>query len=162
MIHKRWWNHLRNALHEALAAEDEHHRIAKGMAIGVFLGFTPLFGLKTLLAIVLAFVFRASRIAAVVGVTLHDVILPFMPVVFRVEYQLGYWMMNNPHEWPPHLSRQMLSVHEWMSWTTFVTVGVPLLVGSMAISAPSAALTYWLTRVALHRRAQAKLKLGTP
>jgi len=46
---------LRRWLHEhslkLLAIRDTPEAIAGGVAIGIFFGFTPLFGLKTLLAI---------------------------------------------------------------------------------------------------------------
>ena len=157
----RWWKHLRHALEETLNAEDEHHRIAKGIAIGMFFGFSPLIGLKTLLALAFAFVLRSNKIAAVVGVTLHDVILPFMPIVFRLEYDVGYWLLNHPHELPPNLTTHELSIHQWLSWTTFVTAGVPLLVGSFFFSAPTSIVAYWTPRLVLHRRTLAKLKQRT-
>ena len=97
----------------------------------------------------------------VVGVTLHDVILPFMPIVFRLEYDVGYWLLNHPHELPPNLTTHELSIHQWLSWTTFVTAGVPLLVGSFFFSAPTSIVTYWTTRLVLHRRTLAKLKQRT-
>jgi uncharacterized protein (DUF2062 family) len=61
--------------------KDTPHAIASGAAIGVFLGFTPLFGLKTLLALLLAALFRVNKIAAVVAVSLHDLLFPLWPVV---------------------------------------------------------------------------------
>ena len=41
------------------------HQIAMGAAVGVFLAFTPTFGLQMALAIVVAFVFRISKAATV-------------------------------------------------------------------------------------------------
>jgi uncharacterized protein (DUF2062 family) len=61
--------------------KDTPQSIALGAAIGIFLGFTPLFGLKTLLALLLAALFRVNKIAAVVAVSLHDLLFPLWPVV---------------------------------------------------------------------------------
>src|SRR2546428_11283060 len=75
--------------------------IAGGVAIGIFFGFTPLFGLKTLLAILFAWLTRSNILAAVLASTLHDIVLPLMPVVYRFEYGVGYFLLSHPHHWPP-------------------------------------------------------------
>src|SRR5205085_11345266 len=61
---------------------DTPHAIALGSAIGMFFGFTPLFGLKTLLSFLGAWLFKGNKIAAVITVTLHDLLLPFVPAIF--------------------------------------------------------------------------------
>src|SRR6266550_3296721 len=55
-----------------MAIADTPHSIALGSAIGIFFGFTPLYPLKTLLSIGVAWVSRCNKIAAAVAVTLHD------------------------------------------------------------------------------------------
>src|SRR5437879_3168624 len=86
-----------------LAIRDTPNAIAGGVAIGIFFGFTPLVGLKTLLSIFFAWLTRCNIIAAAIAVTLHDVALPFMPVLFRWEYRIGYWLLSDPHQWPARL-----------------------------------------------------------
>src|SRR5512143_2340113 len=54
---------------------DTPHSIALGSAIGIFFGFTPLYPLKTLLSIGVAWIFRCNKIAAAIAVTLHDVMI---------------------------------------------------------------------------------------
>jgi len=88
-----------------LAIRDTPEAIAGGVAIGVFFGFTPLFGLKTLAAIFLAWLTRSNIIAAVIASAMHDLVLPFMPVIYHWEYSVGYWLLSKPHEWPPGLLR---------------------------------------------------------
>src|SRR6201981_1218495 len=90
-----------------LAIRDTPEAIAGGVAIGIFFGFTPLFGLKTLSAIFFAWLTGSNILAAVISGALHDVILPFMPIIYRWEYSVGYWMVRSPHQWarpvrPPH------------------------------------------------------------
>jgi hypothetical protein len=68
------WNKLKSL-------EDSPRAVAVGIAVGIFFGFTPLVGLKTLLAISVAWLLRGNRLAAAVAVTLHDIILPLMPVI---------------------------------------------------------------------------------
>ena len=57
---------------------DTPHAIAGGVAIGVFIGFTPLFGIKTLLSLGAAYLLRCNPIAAVIAVSLHDVVTPHL------------------------------------------------------------------------------------
>ena len=137
-----------------LAIRDAPNAIAGGVAIGIFFGFTPLFGLKTLLSIFFAWLMRCNLMAAAIAVTLHDIALPFMPVLYRWEYDVGYWLLSNPHRWPPRLREIQWEAYTWRNWTTFFTVGKPLLLGSVIVSAPVALLAFCFTRsvVIRHRR----------
>jgi len=137
-----------------LAIRDTPNAIAGGVAIGIFFGFTPLVGLKTLLSIFFAWLTRCNIVATAIAVTLHDIALPFMPVVFRWEYKLGYWLLSDPHQWPERLRDLHWRAREWRSWTTFFSVGRPLLLGSVIVSGPVAFLAFWSTRgiVIRHRK----------
>jgi uncharacterized protein (DUF2062 family) len=147
----RW---LREHSLKLLAIRDTPEAIAGGVAIGMFFGFTPLFGLKTIGAIFFAWVTRSNIIAAVLAGTLHDLILPVMPVIFIWEYKIGFWMLN--HEWPHGVPRMRFSLREWRDWTGMFTsrVGKPMLFGSMTIAIPLAGIAYFITKaiVARHRR----------
>ena len=74
--------------------KDTPHAIAGGVAIGVFIGFTPLFGIKTLLSLGAAYLLRCNPIAAVIAVSLHDVVTPLWPVLLRLEYDIGFWLLE--------------------------------------------------------------------
>jgi uncharacterized protein (DUF2062 family) len=142
-----------------LAIRDTPEAIAGGVAIGIFFGFTPLFGLKTLSAMVFAWLTGSNILAAVIATTLHDIILPFMPVIYLAEYRLGYWFLNA--QWPVS-ARPNWPPHAWRNWTTFVTVGKPLLVGSALCGAPVAGLFFLVTRriVARHQRKKLARQMG--
>ena len=75
---------------------DTPHSIALGSAIGIFFGFTPLYPLKTLLSIAVAWIFRCNKIAAAIAVTLHDVLIWAMPAIYVAEYQFGCWSLHRP------------------------------------------------------------------
>ena len=66
---------------QLLRVKDAPRAIALGAAVGVFFGFIPLWGVKTLLAIGLARLLRGSLVAAAIAVTLHDVLLPLVPLL---------------------------------------------------------------------------------
>jgi uncharacterized protein (DUF2062 family) len=149
-MNARRWLHEHSL--KLLAIRDTPEAIAGGVAIGVFFGFSPLFGLRTLCAICLAWLTGTNILAAVLAETAHDIVLPFMPVIYLWEYKVGYWVLNG--EWPGSVVKQVLTIQTWRSWTTFVTVGKPMLLGSAMCGAPLAVAAYFLSKrfVVRHQR----------
>lgn len=145
---QRW---LRKHSIRLLAIRDTPEAIAGGVAIGIFFGFTPLFGLKTVLAVLFAWLTGSNILAAVIAGALHNVILPFMPVIYRWEYQIGFWLVNHPHRLPPSITSLRWEHHAWHDWRTILRVGKPLLVGSLVVGTPFSALTFWFTRGIVRR-----------
>ena len=137
-----------------LDLHDAPHALAGGVAIGMFIGFTPLFGLKTLLCLAAAYLLRCNPIAAVIAVSLHDVVTPFWPVLLELEYKIGWEVLGWLHEAPAAPPSLHFHMHDVMQWTTFLGVGLPMLVGSMFLSAPAALVAYWLTLPVFRRRAE--------
>jgi len=139
-----------------LAIRDTPQAIAGGVAIGIFFGFLPVFGLKTLSAIFFAWITRSNIIAAVLAGTLHDIILPFMPVVYAAEYKVGFWLLSTPHRWPMAFRKMNWDPHAWLSWTTFLTVGKPMLFGSIVTAAPVALASFVITKIVVERHQRKK------
>ena len=138
---------------------DTPHYIALGSAIGMFFGFSPLIGLKTLLAFLIAWAFKANRTAAVITVQLHDLLLPLMPAMFFWQYRLGMWALY--HRIPQRAGFRRVALSDFMEWTTFLTVGRPILVGSLFFAVPAALLVYFGLRAVLIRsRAAAERNLA--
>ena len=148
-----WWTRLKRwmAAHHLtlMTLPDTPHAIALGSALGMFFGFTPLFGLKTLLSIVGAWLFKGNKIAAFISVTLHDIILPFWPAIFLWEYRMGMWVLHG--RLPQRPGFRHVALVDYMEWTTFLTVGRPLLVGSLFLALPAAAVVYFGLRGVLNR-----------
>jgi uncharacterized protein (DUF2062 family) len=143
---------LRTKSGELVRLKDTPSSLAKGVAVGMFFSFVPLVGLKTLLALGLTRLFRGNLLAAVITVTLHDVLLPVAPILLRWEYDLGYWLLSHPHGLPPHLQIEHEGIAALLHWSTFLTIGRPLLVGSLVFALPAALLAYYLMlRWAEHR-----------
>jgi len=141
--------------------KDTPQSIALGAAIGVLLGFTPLFGLKTLLALLLAAVFRVNKIASVVAVSLQDMVLPLWPVMLRLEFAIGYWLLHDPHQWPPRLDLHRVDYRLWLHWKQFAAVGGPTLLGSVILGVPTSLLAFFLIRTVVARRQARNLQLGS-
>ena len=151
---RRW---LKDHSLKLLAIRDTPESIAGGVAIGFFFGFTPLFGIKNISAIFLSWLTGCNILAAVIAGALHDTILPLMPVIYRWEYDLGYWLLSHPHQWPQPFTKLHWEGHPWRDWRTFFTVGKPLLVGSVIFATPFSVATFFVTRalVARHQRKKA-------
>jgi len=136
-----------------MAIADTPHSIALGSAIGIFFGFTPLYPLKTLLSIAVAWILRCNKIAAAIAVTLHDVVIWAMPAIYVAEYQLGCWSLNRP---AAHRIRfWQFGLHDYVNWHLFSRVVWPTywpaFVGSLFLAIPSAILVYLLMRLLIGR-----------
>ncbi|HEY3900568.1 MAG TPA: DUF2062 domain-containing protein [Chthoniobacter sp.] len=142
-----YWKRLREL-------RDAPHAIAGGVAIGLFWGFTPFTGLKTLLSIGTAWLCRCSKLPAVVAVSLHDVLTPIWPVIVIFEYRLGYWALSHPHHFPPELKPHKLALKlalaRLFEWKTLELVW-PIFVGSCIVGIPIAIIAYWIVILLLQR-----------
>ena len=145
---RHWLGHLHFRL---VTIEDTPHSIALGVAIGIFFGFTPLWSLKTLLSIAVAWLCKSNKIAAAISVQLHDLILPFLPAIYLWEYKVGFWVLHG--YLPKRLHFHPLALRDYIHWEMFFSVGRPLLVGSLVIGLPCAAIVYLICRglVTSHR-----------
>jgi uncharacterized protein len=138
------------ALHLTLMSlPDTPHAIALGSAIGMSFGFSPLFGLKTILAFLIAWAFKANKTAAVITVQLHDILLPLVPALFVWQYRVGMWALY--HRVPQRAGYRRVALSDFMEWTTFLTVGRPILVGSLFFAIPAGLLVYFGLRGVLIR-----------
>ncbi len=138
---KAWWmaHH-----HRLMSIDDSPHAIAMGMAIGIFFGFTPLWSLKTLLSIAVAWLFNSNKIAAAISVTLHDVVLPFMPAIFWWEYKTGYFALHGVSPGRMHIKH--IPIGEYLHWKVLANVIWPTFLGSVVLGLPVAVVTYFIAR----------------
>jgi uncharacterized protein len=132
-----------------MALTDTPHSIALGSAIGIFFSFTPLLTLKTLLSLGVAWLCKCNKIAAVIAVTLHDILLPFMPAIYLWQYKIGMRVLHGRPE--RRLAFHHLAWGDFTHWNAFVRVGWPLLFGSLFLAVPSAVATYIIIRMLVSR-----------
>lgn len=139
--------------HRLLDAKDAPHSVAGGTSIGVFFGFLPIFGLKTLGAMGISLATRCSVVASVIGVSLHDIFLPIWPLILRYQFQVGFWILSNPHHFAPPLSRQDFHLSEIFQWDNFVDIGLPLMIGGAVFATPVSLASYGMVLFIMNRRA---------
>lgn len=116
---------IREKLHEEIHAETDPRALAAGFAVGVFLSVTPFLFLHTVMAVVVAFVFRLSKVGAVAGVWVNN---PYtMPFVYYGCFRLGEWLLGLSLP-PPKFDIASMSMGElFASWRDYAA---PLLLGT--------------------------------
>lgn len=72
--------------------------LAFGVAIGVFVGITPTIPLHTVLALMLAFILRASKIAALLATVLVSNPLTFF-MQYYLSWRIGSWLTSSDLSW---------------------------------------------------------------
>jgi hypothetical protein len=157
---RKYIHHYVVKFHQLLDARDAPHSIAGGTAIGVFFGFIPVFGLKTLCAMGISMLTRCSVVASVIGVSLHDILLPIWPLILRYQFQLGFWILSQPHHFAPKLTRNDFKLSELLQWDNFVDIGLPLAIGGIVVAIPMAILTYLVLLVFMRYRASRRQLAG--
>ena len=131
---KYWWNEFVRQLKEL---REKPHEISLGMAIGVFIGITPTIPFHTVLAVFLALLLRASKLAAVLGVWVANPLT--IPIFYYASYQLGKFVLGMPEMTMPtdysFITITKLSGH----------VAVSMLHGGVLLGILPALLAYVLT-----------------
>lgn len=85
----------RKSLRRLLAIDDPPERTALAFSIGVFIAFSPFLGLHTIIATLLAVVFRLNKIAIYTGTFVNNPILTTVPIIL-VSYAAGAFLLGRP------------------------------------------------------------------
>ena len=80
--------------HRLRRLPDPPHRIARGVFVGTFVNFPPIFGIQMPAAVLLAWALRGNVLAAVLGTLLSNPITT--PLIALVSLNLGHWMLGTP------------------------------------------------------------------
>lgn len=115
----------------------EPDEIARGMALGLFIGMTPTFGVQMILALIFAFIFRQNRIAALIGVwNTNPVTAPF---IYGTEYEVGRVLLGMPY--PDANIEFTFEAMKQLGWQ----LASPLCLGSLVLGIPVTIVGYALT-----------------
>jgi len=79
-----------------------------------------------------------------------------MPAIYRWEYELGFWLLSQPHHWPPSLMKAPWEGQHWRSWANIFTIGKDTLLGSILCATPIAVISFELVRVVVERHQKKK------
>lgn len=90
---------FRSTLRRLLAIDEPPERTALAFSVGVFIGLSPFLGLHTILATVIAVVFRFNKIAIYTGTFLNNPLLTLLPIIVA-SYAIGAFLMGRPLKIP--------------------------------------------------------------
>jgi uncharacterized protein (DUF2062 family) len=163
------WRRFRERATAVLHLDEEPSRLAAGMAVGVFIGFTPFYGLHTLLALAAASVFRLNKVATITGAWIN---LPwFAPFVYGFCLRLGEAVLTGDWSSFSLASVQGLALYLRASpretagtlyrvvWDMLFVASKPLFVGTTIVGILLAVVAYFITLEAVRdvRRLRARM-----
>ena len=92
-MYRRWslMRQLKLNVLRLIRLRAEPNDIAKGFALGIFIGMTPTFGIQMVIAVFLAMLLEENKIAAAVGVWITNPLT--IPPIYAATYWLGtlFW-----------------------------------------------------------------------
>lgn len=158
-----WRRAIEYLAHRLRRLPDTPHRIALGVAIGVFVSFTPFFGIHVAAAAALAWVLRANVVASLIGTLAgNPVTLPLIaPIALGLGRRiLGYGVTGRDPSriqdafgqfftglWDSVLSLFGYGESEWYKVGRFVEDVIwPYLVGGLLPGLVAATIAYYATR----------------
>ena len=110
--------------------------IAKGVALGIFIGMTPTLGLQMPIAIFFAFLLKENKLAAALGVWITNPVTA--PIIYGLQYESGRLLLDLPRARLPELTFESLKAMGG-------EVLLPLCLGSLIFGIACGALAYALT-----------------
>jgi uncharacterized protein (DUF2062 family) len=145
---------FRSTLRRLLAIDDPPERTALAFSIGIFIAFSPFLGLHTIMATLLAFLFKFNKIAIYTGTFINNPFLTLVPIIVA-SYGVGAFILGRPLGIPPEgvelLKNPAIFSGEYyrkifvQSWY----IVYPFAVGAMVLSVVCSVVAYPLTLRAL-------------
>ena len=114
------------------------HYVAMGMAIGVFVALTPTIPFHTLIAILLSFILRASKAAAVIAVWISNPIT--IPFFYLASFKTGTFLFSISG--PYHFTAE--SVSDMLKMGLNITIAA--VSGGIILGILPAIAAYFITR----------------
>jgi uncharacterized protein len=121
-----------------LRLQEDPRKIAGGMALGVFIAFTPTIPFHMVGALALAALLRVSPVTAFLGIQICNPLT--IPAIYLAAYKVGQYLL---HRGKPLVFPESFSFEAWMGvlWQG----GVALQVGGAVLAIPPAIASYFLT-----------------
>ncbi|MBJ6751728.1 DUF2062 domain-containing protein [Geomonas anaerohicana] len=131
MLNKELW---KKRIYGILSLDSHPGHIAAGFAVGVFISFTPFFGLHTPLAIAAAFLLRLNKLTCITGAWVNTPIT-VVPIL-GVSYKLGAFLRGRPIK--------DLPISGGLEWHNLERYAKSLILGSSILGFFAAVIAYFL------------------
>lgn len=154
------WRRIRDfCVFKVLHADDPPHRLALGIAVGMFVTFMPAIGLQMLLSVFIAWLLRANKLVGVPLVWLSNPVT-IVPIYYPC-YLLGCKLMGTAavrDDWAKlEKSWQAIqadSTATWWNkvefgWQSILDVLWPLSIGCVVVGLTAAILSYYVSLFAI-------------
>jgi len=169
-----WTRAFSYVMHRLRRLPDPPHKIARGVAAGIFVCFTPFFGFHFVLAAGLAMVMQGNILAAVLATFFGNPLT--IPIIATMSIELGSWMLGMHHGLPlPQLvdAFSNASLELWNNFTAifsmheahwdrlgdfFRRVFLPYMVGGIVPGLVASIVGYALTLPAISAYQKARIK----
>jgi uncharacterized protein len=144
-----WRRAFRYWRHRALRLPGSPESIARGLACGAAVSFTPFIGFHLLFSFLLAWIMRGNLYASAIGTLIGNPFTAFF--IWALIYQVGAWMMDRQgnlahiREFGAFVVKHPTKMLETLP-EIFEPVLLPMIVGSIPIAVLVWLLTYWLIR----------------
>ncbi|MBL7174575.1 MAG: DUF2062 domain-containing protein [Desulfobacteraceae bacterium] len=138
---------LRKTYERFIKIRGEPRDIAMGFALGLFLGFSPMFGFQVWVAILLAALFKWNKIAAALGTVISNPITT--PFIYVATYYVGSKLFDTAQILPARLAWDFDMLVRILSKTPQVFWAWTL--GGVIIGLPLACFGYYLSYAAIVR-----------
>ena len=121
-----------------LRLQEDPRRLAWGMALGVFIAFTPTIPFHMVGALALAALLRVSPVTAFLGIQICNPLT--IPAIYLAAYKVGQFLL---YRGKPLVFPETFSFKAWMDvlWQG----GVALQVGGVVLAIPPAIASYFIT-----------------
>ncbi len=140
-----------------IALTEDEERVAKGLAIGIFIGTIPVVGVHTVSAILVASILGYNRIAAAIGTYIPTNPWTTVPL-FILEYYVGRFILRMLGI---RLTSQTLKF-SLRNPEEFLKIGkniyIPMLIGGIFLAFIFSILGYYLFKVFLKKTKEGKNK----
>ena len=134
-------------IYRVMSLNDTPHRIALGVAIGIFVTFTPTIGFQMILTFLLSLLFNANKFVGVPFVWISNP-LTIVPI-YMPSYWLGFWLIggNGDESVLRNLAEAVITDGGWTDrvrafWHAIEPIVWQLWVGSLIVSAFLGMITY--------------------
>ena len=142
---------LRDKIRRIIDIKESPHAIALAFSVGIFVGMSPLFGIHTILGLILAWIFSLNKFVTIVGVYITNpwTIVP----IYTFATWVGGKLLGLDHMLPD-IDWGNIGITELLS--DFKPLLPAFILGSTVMALVSGALGYLLiyTTVVRHRKAR--------
>ncbi len=133
---------IKKLIHNLFRLNDTPKKIALSFAIGVFISITPTFGFHTILALIIAFIFKLNKISILIGTLFNN---PWTTVfVYALSYKIGAILLHIKLDVVNNFSLSFLlhrGFHIYLlTW-----------IGSIVLALPTSIFFYIIVKTALEK-----------